>query len=128
VTVLGLAFKADTDDTRDNLTGPLINLLDREGATTAIYDPLVAQHDDPAVLRGSDALVLMTAHTELRGWSEAHALGLCGRQRDEVFIFDLWNVWPWANRIFGKGSDEQYAHPRYRGMRFAHAGRRAPSD
>jgi UDP-N-acetyl-D-mannosaminuronic acid dehydrogenase len=128
ITVLGLAFKANTDDVRDNLTGPLINLLDREGALTAIYDPLVAPHDDPSVLTGSDALILMTAHTDLRSWTEADTLALCGRPRDEVFIFDLWNVWPWADRIFGKGSDEQYADPRYRSLRLAYASHRPPSS
>ena len=127
VTVLGLAFKADSDDTRDNLTAPLVNLLDREGALTAIYDPLVAGYDDPAVLRGSDALVLMMAHHELCRWDEAHLLELCGRRRGDIFVFDLWNVWPWADRVFGRGSDE-YEHPRDWGLRLAYARGGAPSD
>ncbi|GAC1400495.1 MAG: nucleotide sugar dehydrogenase [Chloroflexota bacterium] len=66
VSILGLAFKADTDDVRDNLTVPLVNMLDREGAMTATYDPLVRGHDDIASLRDSDALVLMTAHSVFR--------------------------------------------------------------
>lgn len=121
VSVLGLAFKADTDDIRDNLTNPLVNLLDREGAITTVYDPLVRGQDDESRLEGSEALVLMTAHSSFKRWTQEDIARLCKRQRDRVFVFDLWNVWPWADRIFGKGSEEDYEDPRYRGMRLAHA-------
>jgi UDP-N-acetyl-D-mannosaminuronic acid dehydrogenase len=128
VAILGLAFKANTDDIRDNLTAPLVNLLDREGAVTAVYDPLVSSHSDPSVLEGSDALVLMTAHDELRAWTEADALAHCRRSRAELFVFDLWNVWPWADRIFGKGSDDFAEAARDRGVRIADALGRTPAD
>jgi UDP-N-acetyl-D-mannosaminuronic acid dehydrogenase len=126
VTVLGLAFKADTDDTRDNMSTPLLNLLEREGATTAVYDPLVLEHSDPGALAGSDAVVLMTAHADFRRWDEARLLTLCGRRRDELFVFDLWNVWPWADRVLGRSADvrERFG---YRRLRLADASRRAPS-
>ncbi|HLJ68704.1 MAG TPA: nucleotide sugar dehydrogenase [Chloroflexota bacterium] len=127
VTVLGLAFKADTDDIRDNLTAPLINLLDREGATTAVYDPLVPGYDDPAVLRGSDAVVLMTAHSDLRRWDQELLLLHCGQNRESVFVFDLWNVWPWADWIFGKGNKGQDEDPGDRRVRLADARGRAPA-
>jgi UDP-N-acetyl-D-mannosaminuronic acid dehydrogenase len=122
IVVLGMAFKADTDDIRDNLSAPLINLLEREGAVTAVYDPLVDGLNDPAVLRGSDAVVLMTPHRVFRGWSEEALVTLTGRERQEVFVFDLWNVWPWANRIFGKGTDDLYEDPGHGRKRLAHAG------
>jgi UDP-N-acetyl-D-mannosaminuronic acid dehydrogenase len=125
LTILGLAFKADSDDIRDNLSAPLVNLLDREGAITAIYDPLVAGYTDSAVLKGSEALVLMTPHRDLCALTEADILALCERPREEIFILDLWNVWPWADHIFGKGSDERYENTRYRSLRLADAGRRA---
>lgn len=121
VAVIGLAFKAETDDIRDNLTVPLVNLLDREGATTAIYDPLVAGRDDPEVLKGSDAVILMTAHAAVRTWTEHDLARLCDRERTDVFVFDLWNVWPWADRIFGKGSEHNHEDPRYRGLRLVDA-------
>ncbi|MGH2442742.1 MAG: nucleotide sugar dehydrogenase [Chloroflexota bacterium] len=127
ISVLGLAFKAGTDDTRDNLTAPLVNLLDREGAVTAVYDPLVKGNDDPSLLKGSDAVILMTAHQEFRAWTEGDLVSLCGRSREEIYVFDLWNVWPWANRIFGKGFLETYENSGYGDVRLAHAGGRAPS-
>jgi UDP-N-acetyl-D-mannosaminuronic acid dehydrogenase len=126
ISVLGLAFKADTDDTRDNMSTPLLNLLEREGAVTAVYDPLVLEHSDQGLLAGSDAVVLMTAHREFRRWDEAHLLALCGRRREELFVFDLWNVWPWADRILGRKS-ELHEHTGYRRLRLADASRRAPS-
>jgi UDP-N-acetyl-D-mannosaminuronic acid dehydrogenase len=127
VTVLGLAFKADSDDVRDNLTSPLLNLLDREGAVTAVYDPLVPGSDDPGVLWGSDAVVLMTAHAEFRTWIAADLERLCGRPRPEVFVFDVWNVWPWADRIFGKGFDQTHEYSGDGRLRIADAGGRAPA-
>jgi len=108
VTVFGLAFKADTDDVRDNLTLPLVNVLDREGAVTGLYDPLVAGHDNSEVVRGSDAVVVMTPHSAFRSLGENDLVGLCGRDRREVYVFDLWNIWPWADRIFGRGSEEEH--------------------
>lgn len=127
VTILGLAFKADSDDTRDNLSSPLLNLLDREGALTRVYDPMVEGYKDPAVLSGSDAMVLMTPHAGLRATTEDDLVHLAGRPRDELFVFDLWNVWPWADRILGKGSDENHAYSSNRRMRVAYAPGRAPA-
>ena len=39
--MLGLAFKADTDDERDSLAHKLIRLLERELADVAVHDPHV---------------------------------------------------------------------------------------
>jgi UDP-N-acetyl-D-mannosaminuronic acid dehydrogenase len=128
ITVLGLAFKADSDDVRDNLSSPLLNLLDREGALTRVYDPMVEGYKDAAVLSGSDAVVLMTAHADLRAMDEDDVVRLVGRPRNELFVFDLWNVWTWADRILGKGSDQDHAYSGNRGVRLAYAGGRAPAD
>ena len=128
VTVMGLAFKADSDDIRDNLTAPLVNLLEREGAITGVYDPLVPGSDDPGAVRDTDVLVLMTPHSRFRSMSEQEVISLTGRARHEVYVFDLWNVWPWADRIFGKGSDQNGESTGDRGLRLAHAGRGSAPD
>ena len=52
VAVLGLAFKADTDDERDSLAHKLIRLLERELADVAVHDPARGHAD--AVLRRRD--------------------------------------------------------------------------
>jgi UDP-N-acetyl-D-mannosaminuronic acid dehydrogenase len=121
VTVLGMAFKPGTDDVRDNLTSPLLNVLDREGAVTAVYDPLVAGISDPASLHGSDALVVMTPHDDIKRLTCERVMELCGRRREEVFVYDMWNIWPWADRIFGKGSEAKYEDTGDRGLRLSHA-------
>ena len=121
VTVLGLAFKPETDDVRDNMTAPLINLLDREGAVTAVYDPLVAGDGDTEALCGSDAVVLMTPHRVLVDLTPEDLAALCERPRGEIFVYDLWGVWPWADRNFGKGSDDSDENLGNRRLRLAHA-------
>lgn len=126
IVILGRAFKAGSDDIRDNLTDPLVNLLDREGARTAIYDPLVAQHNDPSVLTGADAVILMTAHDDFRAWNEQRLMAHTGRARAETFVFDLWNIWPWADRIFGRGTEHE--NPGDGRERLADAGRGAATS
>lgn len=127
ITILGLAFKPGTDDVRDNLSSPLRNLLDREGAITRVYDPVVKGVDDPIVLEGSHAVVLMTAHSELRAMSADDLVRLVGRPRDDIFVFDLWNVWTWADRVLGKGSDEDHAYPGNGSLWLSHARGGAPA-
>lgn len=122
ITILGRAFKADTDDTRDNLTDPLVNLLDREGAQTSVFDPYVYEQDDPTVLFGSDAVVVMTPHRVFSTWTEDQLVHRCQRDRESIFVYDLWNVWPWADRCLGRGID--HADTRDRRVGLAHAGGR----
>jgi UDP-N-acetyl-D-mannosaminuronic acid dehydrogenase len=64
VAVLGLAFKAGTDDERDSLSHKLIRLLERELADVAVHDPHVAtptQSFEDAVI-DADAVVIATNH------------------------------------------------------------------
>lgn len=119
--VLGLAFKANSDDVRDNLTGPLVNLLDREGAVTCVYDPHVRGYDDGTVVNGCDAIVLMTPHTVFTRMTQEDVVALCGRDREAVFVFDFWNAWNWADRIFGRGYDDINENTGHGSLRFAHA-------
>src|SRR5919204_1052847 len=69
VAVLGLAFKADTDDERDSLSHKLVRLLERDLADVVVHDPHVqtptASFSD-AVL-DADAVVIATNHTDFRG-------------------------------------------------------------
>lgn len=51
VTVLGLAFKPDTDDVRMSPAFPLISLLLEEGVVVTTHDPVVARDSIPPELR-----------------------------------------------------------------------------
>src|SRR5262249_14726514 len=65
VCVLGLAFKADTDDERDSLSHKLVRLLERELAEVAIHDPHVVtptqSYED--AIRDADVVVVAANHS-----------------------------------------------------------------
>jgi UDPglucose 6-dehydrogenase len=78
IAVLGLTFKPDTDDMRDAPSVPLIETLQRFGATVRAHDPVgmenagrilenVALCDDPYdCARGADAVVVITEWESIR--------------------------------------------------------------
>ena len=78
ISILGLTFKPDTDDMRDAPSVPLIETLQRFGATVRAHDPVgmgnasrvlenVALFDDPYdCARGADAVVVVTEWESIR--------------------------------------------------------------
>ncbi len=93
--LLGLAFKPNTDDVREAASLDLIELLQREEAVVAAYDP-AAQETTGAVTRdvqfcpdalsvgaGADALILVTEWNEFR---DLDLVALRRRMRGNVFI------------------------------------------
>ena len=78
IAILGLSFKPETDDTRFSPTKVVIPLLEKEGATVQVYDPVAAddfKRDFPNLdyknnaydaIEGADAMVLMTEWNEFR--------------------------------------------------------------
>src|SRR3954469_10374358 len=65
VAVLGLAFKADTDDERDSLSHKLVRLLERELADVSVHDPQVATPTSPFedAVGGAEVIVVATNHS-----------------------------------------------------------------
>jgi UDP-N-acetyl-D-mannosaminuronic acid dehydrogenase len=93
VAVLGLAFKAATDDERDSLAHKLIRLLERELADVAIHDPHVptpTQSLQEAV-HDADAVVVATNHPEFCT-TDVLRLVVEGARRDALVV-DPWNCW-----------------------------------
>src|SRR3984893_8827643 len=68
IAVLGLAFKADTDDERDSLAHKLIRLLERELADVSVHDPQVATPTATLqeALAGAEAVFIAANHSEFR--------------------------------------------------------------
>jgi len=77
--ILGLAFKPNTDDTRDAPATEIIRLLQNEGASIRAYDPVAIDNarqelesdivfcsDVYEVAEGCDAIVLLTEWNEFR--------------------------------------------------------------
>lgn len=93
VAVLGVAFKADTDDDRDSLSDKLIRLLERELADVAVHDPLVARPTssfEDAVL-DADAIVVATNHTSFR--APALLRVIADSATADAVVADPWNTW-----------------------------------
>ena len=90
VTVLGLAFKPGTDDTRESPAFPVIEALLGEGATITVYDPVAQAELDnvstapdlESAIEAADAIVLVTR------WPEFEALPqlLAGRERQPIVV------------------------------------------
>ena len=104
VAVLGLAFKADTDDERDSLAHKLIRLLERELADVAVHDPHVPT---PTVsleeaIDEAEVVVMATNHSEFR---DTGTLALIGeRTSGDCLVVDPWNCWG-AGQVFAYSSE-----------------------
>jgi UDP-N-acetyl-D-mannosaminuronic acid dehydrogenase len=93
VCVLGLAFKADTDDERDSLAHKLVRLLERELAEVVVHDPLV-QADTISfedAVSDADAVIVATNHSAFRT-PQALAAIAAGSASD-CLIVDPWDCW-----------------------------------
>ena len=102
--VLGLAFKADTDDERDSLAHKLIRLLERELADVAVHDPHVAT---PTVslqeaVEDAEMVVVAANHSEFR---TPQALAtIAERAAADCLVVDPWNCWG-AAQVFAYASE-----------------------
>src|SRR5438874_1080717 len=104
VAVLGLAFKADTDDERDSLAHKLIRLLERELADVAVHDPHVATPTLPLaeVIAGAELVIVATNHSEFRDPGTLAAIA--ERAADDCLVVDPWNCWGGA-QVFAYASE-----------------------
>jgi UDP-N-acetyl-D-mannosaminuronic acid dehydrogenase len=104
VAVLGLAFKAGTDDERDSLAHKLIRLLERELADVVAHDPHVST---PTVafeqaVADADVVVVATNHHE---FCDPGALAtIAQRARADCLVVDPWNCWG-AGQVFAYASE-----------------------
>jgi UDP-N-acetyl-D-mannosaminuronic acid dehydrogenase len=104
VAVLGLAFKADTDDERDSLSHKLVRLLERELADVAVHDPLVGTPTasfDEAIL-DADAVVVATNHSVFRGPGVLRAIA--DSAKANAVVADPWDTFG-AAQVFGFASE-----------------------
>jgi UDP-N-acetyl-D-mannosaminuronic acid dehydrogenase len=93
VAVLGLAFKADTDDERDSLAHKLIRLLERELADVSVHDPHVPTPTASfeQAVEGADAVVVAADHSEFRDPRTLAAISALAA--DGCLVVDPWNCW-----------------------------------
>jgi UDP-N-acetyl-D-mannosaminuronic acid dehydrogenase len=104
VAVLGLAFKADTDDERDSLAHKLIRLLERELADVSVHDPYVASPTASlqAALQDAEAVFLATNHSDFRHPTLLDQMArACAKH---CLVIDPWDCWG-AGQVFGYASE-----------------------
>lgn len=89
VAVLGMTFKAGSDDTRNSLGPKLRDRLRNAGFSVVCVEPNLEGYDDFQDIGLSDAVVLMTPHEEFCDWSvvRAHV-----RNPSCVYV-DFWGRW-----------------------------------
>ncbi len=102
--MLGLAFKADTDDERDSLAHKLIRLLERELADVVVHDPHVATPTASLqeVLEGADVVIVAANHSEFRDPRTLAAIAASASE--DCLVVDPWNCWG-AAQVFGYASE-----------------------
>jgi UDP-N-acetyl-D-mannosaminuronic acid dehydrogenase len=104
VAVLGLAFKADTDDERDSLAHKLIRLLERELADVAAHDPHVPT---PTVslreaVDSAEVVMVATDHSDFRDPRTLAAIA--ERAARDCLVVDPWDCWG-AAQVFAYASE-----------------------
>jgi UDP-N-acetyl-D-mannosaminuronic acid dehydrogenase len=104
VAVLGLAFKADTDDERDSLAHKLVRLLERELADVVAHDPHVST---PTVsfeeaVEHADAVVVAANHSEFHDPGALATIARCASA--DCLVVDPWNCWG-AGQVFAYASE-----------------------
>src|SRR5271165_3682289 len=104
VAVLGLAFKADTDDERDSLAHKLIRLAERELADVVVHDPHVTTPTAALeeAVTGADAVIVSTNHSEFR--SPRTLAVIAERAAEDCLVVDPWNCWG-AAQVFAYASE-----------------------
>ena len=97
VAVLGLAFKRDSDDTRDSLAFKVVRFLERELADITTHDPHVTDPTSQSLedaVRDADAIVIATNHS---AFEEPRAVkAIRELASPDCLVADPWNV-------FGQG-------------------------
>lgn len=104
VAVLGLAFKADTDDERDSLAHKLIRLLERELADVSVHDPHVATPTAalPEAVTGAEVVVVAANHSEFRERETLNTIAALAA--GDCLVVDPWNCWGGA-QVFAYASE-----------------------
>jgi len=88
VTVLGLAFKANSDDTRLSPAVKLVDTLKAYGADVRVHDPHIEETESlREVLRNPEVVILATNHDSFRNIATDIDESGC------EFVYDVWGVY-----------------------------------
>ena len=99
ISILGVAYKADVDDTRSSPAQNIIDLAHQINWNVKVHDPIVSRFSEPLLsmedsLKGSDCIVLVADHRNFVGLKPEN----CGKLMRHKNIVDTRNVLDYASR------------------------------
>ena len=89
VGILGMTFKADSDDIRNSLSFKLLGQFERLGYACITVEPHLENYAPMSDLKGCDAVVLMTPHREFK---DLKAITEAVDNESCVYV-DIWGFW-----------------------------------
>lgn len=89
VAILGMTFKANSDDTRNSLSFKMRRQLAFKGYEIVTVDPHTTGTESIEAIRGADAVILMTPHRE---FSDLNAI-LKQVDNPNCWFVDIWGFW-----------------------------------
>jgi UDP-N-acetyl-D-mannosaminuronic acid dehydrogenase len=89
VAILGMTFKANSDDLRNSLSAKLRKQLEARGIDVVAVEPNTTGFHDISEIGNADAVVLMTPHRE---FNDLHSIAETVGNPECVFV-DIWGFW-----------------------------------
>lgn len=87
ITVLGISFKAGSDDLRNSPSLKLVEILKNTGAQVRVHDPFVKNTEDIlSVLQSPDLIIIATNHNNFKNYIEI--INKCNPK----IIYDVWGM------------------------------------
>ncbi len=90
VAILGMAFKANIDDTRQSLSFRLKKLVEARGGRVLLHDPLIAKYASrnlKEIVSEADIVMIAAPHNEYRN----NLRGILA-QNNSILVCDVWNI------------------------------------
>lgn len=95
--ILGLAFKAEIDDTRESLSFKVRKALLRERANVILHDPYIDEYQHQAIeknvydaVKDADLLFIATNHKQYKNLDMKKIKSVV---KKNCIVCDVWNVW-----------------------------------
>jgi len=90
ITVLGMTFKANSDDTRNSVSFKMRKQLQLKGYRDVVeVEPNLEEYEDLQDVAGSDWVILMTPHEEFTSFETVRA----AVDNEACLYCDLWGTW-----------------------------------
>jgi UDP-N-acetyl-D-mannosaminuronic acid dehydrogenase len=115
ITVFGVAYKGNVEDTRESPAIKFIQLAENEGFRVKCYDPYVKKFEYPILdlntsLENSDCIVIITDHEEFKSINPEN---ICMRTKNCVDTRNVIDHKKWLNsgftvKVLGNGNLENY--------------------